>query len=211
MRIRTGLGVLICCGAGLTACTAAGQQGPAASVTKPAVGRPAAPASAQAALSSEAFTPYAGLGASTDDGLAPGDTYTGLHTACMNAAGLRPVRQRQPAGHPGQPRPGFRPALRFVSANQQELNAEVGDTRRPSPPSCASSRPSCAPRPSPCRLRPHPVADRGSVYHANGFSSLLSSNRGGITWPRTACHCISCCGSRRGQSTYVLQLAPRIH
>jgi hypothetical protein len=87
MRIKTGLGVLICCCAGLTACTAAPHQGPVATVTKPAISHPAAPASAQAALSSEAFTPYAGLGASTDDGLAPGDTYTGLHTACMNDAG----------------------------------------------------------------------------------------------------------------------------
>ena len=31
--------------------------------------------------------PYAGLGASTDDGLAPGDTYAALHTACMDDAG----------------------------------------------------------------------------------------------------------------------------
>ncbi len=56
MRIRTGLGVLICCCAGLTACTAAAPRGPTATVTTPAVGRPPAPASAQAALSSEAFT-----------------------------------------------------------------------------------------------------------------------------------------------------------
>jgi hypothetical protein len=56
-------------------------------VTTPSVGRPPAPASAQAALSTEAFTPYAGLGASTDDGLAPGDTYAALHTACMTDAG----------------------------------------------------------------------------------------------------------------------------
>ncbi len=56
-------------------------------MTAPSVGRPAAPASAQAALSQEAFTPYAGLGASTDDGLAPGDTYAALHTACMTDAG----------------------------------------------------------------------------------------------------------------------------
>jgi hypothetical protein len=34
-----------------------------------------------------AFAPYAGFGASTDDGLAPGDTYAALHTACMNDAG----------------------------------------------------------------------------------------------------------------------------
>ena len=87
MRIRTGLAALICCCVGLTACTAAPHQGPVATVTKPSVGRPAAPASAQAAMSSEAFTPYAALGASTDDVLAPGDTYTALHTACMNDAG----------------------------------------------------------------------------------------------------------------------------
>jgi hypothetical protein len=86
MRIRNGLGVLICCCAGLAACTAA-PKGPDTTVTTPAVGRPPAPVSAQAALSSEAFTPYAGLGAADNDGLAPGDTYDALHTACMNDAG----------------------------------------------------------------------------------------------------------------------------
>jgi hypothetical protein len=85
MRIRTGLGVLACCAA-LTACTAA-PKGPNTTVTTPAVGRPPTPRSAQAALSSEAFTPYAGLGAASDDGLAPGETYATLHTACMNDAG----------------------------------------------------------------------------------------------------------------------------
>ncbi len=87
MRIPTGLGLLICCCAGLAACTAAVPKGPDATVTTPSVGRPPAPASAQAALSSEAFTPYAGLGASTDDGLALDETYAALHTACMTAAG----------------------------------------------------------------------------------------------------------------------------
>jgi hypothetical protein len=86
MRIRNGLGVLICCCAGLAACTAA-PKGPDTTVTTPAVGRPPAPVSAQAALSSEAFTPYAGLGAADNDGLAPGDTYDALHTACMNDTG----------------------------------------------------------------------------------------------------------------------------
>jgi hypothetical protein len=38
-------------------------------------------------MSTEAFTPYAGLGASTDDGLALDDTYAALHTACMTDAG----------------------------------------------------------------------------------------------------------------------------
>ena len=42
---------------------------------------------AQAALSSEAFTPYADIGASASDGLALGDTYAALHTACMNDSG----------------------------------------------------------------------------------------------------------------------------
>ena len=87
MPARTAVISLICCCAGLAACTAAAPGGPVAAVTTPSLGRPPAPASAQAALSAEAFTPYAGLGASTDDGLAPGDTYAALHTACMNAAG----------------------------------------------------------------------------------------------------------------------------
>jgi hypothetical protein len=85
MRIRT-WGLVICC-AVLTACTAGPPKGPAATVTTPAVGRPPAPASVAAALSSEVFTPYAALGAAANDGLAPGDTYDALHTACMNDAG----------------------------------------------------------------------------------------------------------------------------
>ena len=86
MRIRTGWGLLICCVV-LAACTASAPKGPAATVTTPAVGRPPAPASVAAAMSSEVFTPYAALGASDNDGLAPGDTYDALHTACMNDAG----------------------------------------------------------------------------------------------------------------------------
>jgi hypothetical protein len=86
MRIRTGWPLLVCC-AVITACAASGPKGPAATVTTPAVGRPPAPASAAAALASEAFTPYAALGAADNDGLAPGDTYDALHTACMNDAG----------------------------------------------------------------------------------------------------------------------------
>ena len=86
MRIRTGWCLLICA-AVLTACTASGPKGPAATVTTPAVGRPPAPASVAAAMASEAFTPYAALGAATNDGLAPGDTYDALHTACMEDAG----------------------------------------------------------------------------------------------------------------------------
>ena len=95
MRILR-IGLLIGCCAGLAACTANAQKGPVATVTVPSVGKPPPPASAQAALSSEAFTPYAGLGASTDDGLAPGDTYAALHTACMNAAGYGQYASESP-------------------------------------------------------------------------------------------------------------------
>jgi hypothetical protein len=87
MRTRLWLVLLACCCAGVSACTASAPEGPDVTVTTPSVGRPLAPASAQAALSSEAFTPYAALGASTDDGLAPDETYAALHTACMDDAG----------------------------------------------------------------------------------------------------------------------------
>lgn len=86
MRIRTGW-CLVICGVALAACTANGPKGPAATVTTPHVGRPPAPASVAAAMASEAFTPYAALGAAVNDGLAPGDTYDALHTACMEDAG----------------------------------------------------------------------------------------------------------------------------
>ena len=55
MRILR-IGLLIGCCAGLAACTANAQKGPVATVTVPSVGKPPPPASAQAALSSEAFT-----------------------------------------------------------------------------------------------------------------------------------------------------------
>ena len=87
MRIRTSLGVLAGCCAALAACTANPPNRPDATVTTPAVGRPPAPASAQAALSSEAFTPYAALGTSTNDGLAPGESGFALAGACMTATG----------------------------------------------------------------------------------------------------------------------------
>jgi hypothetical protein len=104
MRVRTDRRLLIRCPvltavlsacAVLTACTAS-PKGPAATVTTPAVGRPPAPVSAQAALSSEVFTPYAGLGAVDNDGLAPGDTYDALHTACMNDAGYGQYASQAP-------------------------------------------------------------------------------------------------------------------
>jgi hypothetical protein len=87
MRIRTGLCVLAGCCAALTACTAAPHKGPVSTVTKPAVGRPPAPTSEAAALDSEPLTPYFALGAAANDGLAPGDTYAALETACMDDAG----------------------------------------------------------------------------------------------------------------------------
>jgi hypothetical protein len=98
MRIRTGLGLLICCCAAVTACTAAPHSGPVATVTTPSVGKPPPPASAQAALSGEAFTAYAGIGAESDDGLALGDTYQALHTACMNDAGYGQYASDVPFG-----------------------------------------------------------------------------------------------------------------
>jgi hypothetical protein len=87
MRTRTSLCLLAGCCAALTACTAATPKGPDATVTTPAIGRPPAPVSAQAALSSEAFTPYAALGISDNDGLAPGASQYALAEPCMSAAG----------------------------------------------------------------------------------------------------------------------------
>src|SRR5580693_3325499 len=87
MRARPSLFLLICCCAGLSACTAAASKGPVTAVSTPAVGRPAPPSSAQAALSREAFTPYAALGQSNNDGLAPNESGAAISDACMNAAG----------------------------------------------------------------------------------------------------------------------------
>jgi hypothetical protein len=87
MRIRTGLCVLICCCAGLTACTAGPPKGPNVTVTTPSVGRPPPPSSVQAALSRDAFTPYAALGQSNNDGLAPNESNFALAVACLTAAG----------------------------------------------------------------------------------------------------------------------------
>jgi hypothetical protein len=90
MRIRTsplGFGLLICCCAGLSACTASASKGPVTAVSTPSVGRPQPPSSVQAALSREAFTPYAALGQSNNDGLAPNESSETLSTACMSAAG----------------------------------------------------------------------------------------------------------------------------
>jgi hypothetical protein len=87
MRTRPGLFLLICCCVGLAACTADASSGPDVAVSTPSVGRPQPPASVQAALSSEAFTPYAALGQSNNDGLAPNESEEALASACMSIAG----------------------------------------------------------------------------------------------------------------------------
>jgi hypothetical protein len=89
MRLRAGPCLLACCAA-LAACTAA-PKGPDTAVTTPTVGRPLPPASAQAALSAEAFTPYAALGISNTDGLAPGESSYALIGPCMSAEGYPDV------------------------------------------------------------------------------------------------------------------------
>src|SRR6185437_16381757 len=80
-------GLLICGCMGLAACTASTPKGPDVAVSTPSVGRPQPPASAQAALSRMAFTPYAALGEADNDGLAPGASDFALASACMTAAG----------------------------------------------------------------------------------------------------------------------------
>jgi hypothetical protein len=150
MRIRTGWGLLICCVA-LAACTAKAPKGPAATVTTPAVGRPPAPASVAAAMSSESFTAYAALGASDNDGLAPGDTYDALHTACMNDAGYGqyaadapyPARTNRGLGFPQPYGPwGY---VGTALAAEQGFLADAGPTPGPGTPgSPFSSLPTAA-------------------------------------------------------------------
>ena len=85
--MRLGAGLLICCCMGLAACTASAPKGPDVAVSTPSVGRPQPPTSAQAALSRMAFTPYAALGQSSNDGLAPGESSYALAGACLATAG----------------------------------------------------------------------------------------------------------------------------
>ena len=99
-RIRLSIGTLlsgVCC-AGLAACTAAASSGPVTTVTPPSVGRPAPPDSAQAALSSMAFTPYAALGQANNDGLAPGESPITLGQACLSTAGYPGLDDMLPKG-----------------------------------------------------------------------------------------------------------------
>jgi hypothetical protein len=152
MRIRTGLCLLVCCCAAFAGCTAAAPRGPDATVTKPAVGRPPAPASEGAALASEPFTPYADLGAAANDGLAPGDTYANLHTACMDDAGYGqyagstpfPVRANRGIGFP-QP---FGPWGYIGLALAEQYGFNAPDTDGPdefvAPPSSLTSMPAGA-------------------------------------------------------------------
>ena len=159
MRIRTGWGLLICCVA-LAACTANAPKGPAATVTTPAVGRPPAPASVAAAMSSEAFTSYAALGASDNDGLAPGDTYDALHAACMNDAGYGqyaadapyPARTNRGLGFP-QPYGPWGYVDTALAAEEGFLAGEPGrDRAGPAAPGRRSA--ACLPR----RKRPRASA-----------------------------------------------------
>ena len=120
MHIRPGplgLVLLICCCAGLSACTADASSGPDTTVSTPSVGRPPPPASAQAAVSAEAFTPYAALGVSSNDGLAPGESGDAL-------AGEELAKQSQRRGASrGQ---GAAARRRPFDANHQLMRRAVG-------------------------------------------------------------------------------------
>jgi hypothetical protein len=85
-RTGTCVVVLMCC-ASLAACTVAPSFKPDTSVTAPSAGRPPPPTSVQAAISTEAFTPYAELGRASDDGLAPSESQSALSKACLTDAG----------------------------------------------------------------------------------------------------------------------------
>ncbi len=97
MRIRTAIGILACC-AGLAACTAAAPKGPNTTVTTPSVGKPPPPTSVDAALAHAPFTPYALLGTSNNDGLAPQESGYALAGACMTAAGFPNTASYVPMG-----------------------------------------------------------------------------------------------------------------
>ena len=97
MRIRTVIGLLACC-AGLAACTAAAPGGPSTTVTTPSVGRPPPPISVDAALAHAPFSPYALLGTSNNDGLAPQESGYALAGACMTAAGFLNAASNVPMG-----------------------------------------------------------------------------------------------------------------
>jgi hypothetical protein len=87
--MRTAAAIFCCLGLflGLSACTVTPKFKPDTSVTTPAVGHPPPPSSVEAAVSSEAFTPYAELGSSSGDGLAPSQSMSDLSKACLTDAG----------------------------------------------------------------------------------------------------------------------------
>jgi hypothetical protein len=98
MRIRAATGILICCCAGLAACTAAAPKGPNAAVTTPHVGKPPPPVSVDAALAHAPLTPYVLLGTANNDGLAPQESGYALAGACMTAAGYLNSASNVPMG-----------------------------------------------------------------------------------------------------------------
>lgn len=76
------------CGLALAGCGSSAPQGPNTSVTAPTgIGRPPAPATAEAAFAQAAFTPYAGLGSLYNDGLAPDESFAALAADCATTAG----------------------------------------------------------------------------------------------------------------------------
>jgi hypothetical protein len=81
------IAIMICCCIGLAACTVVPKFKPDTNVTTPAVGHPSPPSSVAAATSGEAFTPYQNLGESSDDGLAPDESFSALSNACLRDAG----------------------------------------------------------------------------------------------------------------------------
>jgi hypothetical protein len=97
MRTRIAIGILACC-AGLAACTAAAPKGPNTTVTTPSVGKPPPPITVDAALAHAPFTPYALLGTSNNDGLAPQESGYALAGSCMNAAGFLNAASYVPMG-----------------------------------------------------------------------------------------------------------------
>jgi hypothetical protein len=97
MRVRTAIGVLACCAA-LAACTASAPRGPNTTVTTPSVGKPAPPTSVDAVLAHAPFSPYALLGTSNNDGLAPGESSYALAGECMTAAGFLNAASNVPMG-----------------------------------------------------------------------------------------------------------------
>ena len=119
MRNRAGLGLRLglatCCCAALAACTAGAPKGPNTTVSTPSVGRPPPPASAQAALSGEAFTPYAALGISSNDGLAPGESQYTLAGPCMSGAGYPGVASLDILGN----------VIPFISKEEEKMEEET--------------------------------------------------------------------------------------